>query len=302
MMFKNQKVDSLSFWNAIDIIAARNNMSLMRVATKAGLDPTSLSYSKRVLANGKARWMSTSTLTKVLQAMNVSLSEFVTVIEQSDSTSYLQAIRVIATHKKIPLSQVERLSGLAPKSLVSENKVFGNNLGNNIEPKLSSSTLTKILQILNVTLSEFVAVVEENDRNNLKNVLPLYTWNRILQCSSLLDIKPPLQSLQLLESNSLQIDNRIAINGPVISPWQPIYCTNRFLIISIFESIEANDLVLIRMQSKQLYLGTFLRRTTIRIRIQHNHDKYDPLELDNREISWMAKVSGILMEPIVRIK
>lgn len=297
MNLKIQHIDSISFWNAIDIIAARQKMSLMKVATIAGLDPTSLSHSKRTLANGKARWISTSTLTKVLQATNVSLSEFVAVVEQSDLKNYLFAIAVIARRKNMSLNHIEKMSEL-PKGFLSSEAIITKT--NQIQT-LSTNVLTKVLQVLNVSLIEFVAVVEDNDKQKSKNTIPLYTWNRILQCSSLSEIKPPVQNLQLSESIKLESKNKFAIEGPNLSPWQPIFCTNRFLIINVYESIEESDLIIIRMRAEKLFLGTFLRRTTMRVELQHNQDKYDSLELDSREVSWMARVSGILMEPFVKI-
>src|SRR6266508_1287480 len=46
-------------WNAIDRLAARSGLSASGLAKRAGLDPTTFNKSKRVTAEGRARWPST---------------------------------------------------------------------------------------------------------------------------------------------------------------------------------------------------------------------------------------------------
>lgn len=51
-------------------------MSPSGLARASGLDPTSFNRSKRISPNGKKRWPTTESLSKVLSVVNVSLEEF----------------------------------------------------------------------------------------------------------------------------------------------------------------------------------------------------------------------------------
>ena len=60
-------------WSALDRLAARAGLSPSALARNAGLDPTTFNKSKRGGANGKLRWPSTESLSKVLAATGASL-------------------------------------------------------------------------------------------------------------------------------------------------------------------------------------------------------------------------------------
>jgi phage repressor protein C with HTH and peptisase S24 domain len=66
-------------WHAIDGLAARNGMSPSGLAKLAGLDPTTFNKSKRG-ADGKLRWPSTESLSKVLAATDSSLDQFIALV------------------------------------------------------------------------------------------------------------------------------------------------------------------------------------------------------------------------------
>lgn len=63
-------------WAAIDALAARQGVSISSLAKRAGLDPTTFNRSKRVNAEGQARWPSTESIAKVLAATGVGVDEF----------------------------------------------------------------------------------------------------------------------------------------------------------------------------------------------------------------------------------
>ena len=63
-------------WRAIDMMAARHDLSPSGLARRAGLDATAFNPSKRVSADGRARWPSTESIAKILDATGESLSEF----------------------------------------------------------------------------------------------------------------------------------------------------------------------------------------------------------------------------------
>jgi phage repressor protein C with HTH and peptisase S24 domain len=72
-------------WHAIDALAARHGLSASGLAKAAGLDPTTFNKSKRGGANGKLRWPSTESVSKVLAATGASLDEFVALIGRDGS-------------------------------------------------------------------------------------------------------------------------------------------------------------------------------------------------------------------------
>ena len=69
-------------WSALDRRAAREGLTPSSLARRADLDPTSFNPSKR-MTDGRARWPSTESLTKVLSALGVSLGEFAALAEDA---------------------------------------------------------------------------------------------------------------------------------------------------------------------------------------------------------------------------
>lgn len=63
-------------WSAIDALAEHNGVSASALARLAGLDPTSFNRSKRQSADGRLRWPSTESLSRVLNATQCSLQDF----------------------------------------------------------------------------------------------------------------------------------------------------------------------------------------------------------------------------------
>jgi phage repressor protein C with HTH and peptisase S24 domain len=67
-------------WRAIDTLAAENGLSVSGLAKKSGLDSTTFNVSKRVMPDGRARWPSTESLSKVLEATNSTLDNFAALV------------------------------------------------------------------------------------------------------------------------------------------------------------------------------------------------------------------------------
>lgn len=63
-------------WAAIDTLAKTHGYSASGLAKQAGLDPTSFNRSKRKAADGKPRWPSTESISKVLNATGATMNEF----------------------------------------------------------------------------------------------------------------------------------------------------------------------------------------------------------------------------------
>lgn len=62
-------------WAVIDQLADRYSLSASALAKKAGLDPTTFNKSKRTSADGRPRWPSTESLSKIMEATGSNVDE-----------------------------------------------------------------------------------------------------------------------------------------------------------------------------------------------------------------------------------
>ncbi len=67
-------------WKAIDRLAAKHGLSASGLARRAGLDPTTFNKSKRVGPDGRLRWPSTESVSKVLEATGEPMGGFLALI------------------------------------------------------------------------------------------------------------------------------------------------------------------------------------------------------------------------------
>ena len=74
-MFSHARV-----WAAIDALAEMKKMSVSRLARTAGLDPTTFNKSKRHSPDGRLRWPSTESLSKIMDATNTNIDTFTALI------------------------------------------------------------------------------------------------------------------------------------------------------------------------------------------------------------------------------
>ena len=58
-------------WRALDTLAEEHGLSPSGLAKRAGLDSTTFNPSKRTMPDGRARWPSTESVAKALDATNV---------------------------------------------------------------------------------------------------------------------------------------------------------------------------------------------------------------------------------------
>jgi phage repressor protein C with HTH and peptisase S24 domain len=82
-------------WNAIDGLARDHGLSPSGLAKRAGLDPTTFNKSKRKTRDGKERWPSTESISKILLATGASLGEFVAHLGDGAGRATFQNIPVI---------------------------------------------------------------------------------------------------------------------------------------------------------------------------------------------------------------
>ncbi len=77
-------------WRGIDRLATSFGYSPSGLAKKAGLDPTSFNKSKRVSPDGKPRWPSTESLSKVLSVTGATMSDFFALIDGDADSAHPQ--------------------------------------------------------------------------------------------------------------------------------------------------------------------------------------------------------------------
>ena len=92
-----------SVWAAIDALAARHGLSASGLARRAGLDPTSFNVSKRHGSDGRPRWPSTESISKILAATGESLESFVGLASPRRASIRGAALERIANLAPVPL-------------------------------------------------------------------------------------------------------------------------------------------------------------------------------------------------------
>lgn len=71
-------------WNAIDALARHKELSSSGLARLAGLDPTAFNPSKRFTPEGRPRWPSTESISKILAATGFTLDEFTALAAEAE--------------------------------------------------------------------------------------------------------------------------------------------------------------------------------------------------------------------------
>ena len=96
-------------WEGIDQLAARNHLSASGLAKRSGLDPTTFNKSKRTTKQGKARWPSTESISKILDATSTAMRDFVEMMHAADG----RAARSVSQRLKcIRLADLEQGAGV----------------------------------------------------------------------------------------------------------------------------------------------------------------------------------------------
>ena len=82
-------------WTAIDRLATSFGYSTSGLAKKAGLDPTSFNRSKRIGPDGKPRWPSTESLSRILAATGATMFDFLGLMDEAAASKNIPVIPVI---------------------------------------------------------------------------------------------------------------------------------------------------------------------------------------------------------------
>lgn len=86
-------------WAAIDSLAGRNGLSVSGLAKRAGLDPTTFNKSKRMSRDGRLRWPSTESISKILSSTRMDLDGFISLI-QADRPPRSSRVLPLVTYSK----------------------------------------------------------------------------------------------------------------------------------------------------------------------------------------------------------
>ncbi len=82
-------------WRAIDRLAREYGFSASGLARRAGLDPTTFNKSKRIMRDGRLRWPSTESISKILAATGAGLEEFVSYVGDGGDSGISRTIPLI---------------------------------------------------------------------------------------------------------------------------------------------------------------------------------------------------------------
>jgi len=96
-------------WRAIDTLAAESGLSASGLAKRSGLDATTFNPSKRRMPDGRARWPSTESLAKVLDATGASLESFTALVSGARALASGAAARSVA--RRVPLIGLAQAGG-----------------------------------------------------------------------------------------------------------------------------------------------------------------------------------------------
>ena len=96
-------------WRALDTLAAENGLSASGLARRSGLDPTTFNPSKRRMPDGRARWPSTESLAKVLDATGATLDVFTALVMGARAIPAAAASR--PQSRRIPLIGLAQAGG-----------------------------------------------------------------------------------------------------------------------------------------------------------------------------------------------
>ncbi len=96
-------------WRALDTLAAESGLSASGLAKRSGLDATTFNPSKRRMPDGRARWPSTESLAKVLDATGASLESFTALVSGARTLTSGAAPRSVA--RRVPLIGLAQAGG-----------------------------------------------------------------------------------------------------------------------------------------------------------------------------------------------
>ncbi|MBS0643586.1 MAG: helix-turn-helix transcriptional regulator [Acetobacteraceae bacterium] len=98
-------------WRALDTLAAEYGLSASGLAKRSGLDATTFNPSKRRMPDGRARWPSTESLAKVLDATGASLEAFTALVTGARALSSNPGAAARNVTRRVPLIGLAQAGG-----------------------------------------------------------------------------------------------------------------------------------------------------------------------------------------------
>lgn len=96
-------------WRALDTLAAEYGLSASGLAKRSGLDATTFNPSKRRMPDGRARWPSTESVAKVLNATGASLESFTALVSGARALPGASTARTAT--RRVPLIGLAQAGG-----------------------------------------------------------------------------------------------------------------------------------------------------------------------------------------------
>ena len=96
-------------WRALDTLAAEYGLSASGLAKRSGLDATTFNPSKRRMPDGRARWPSTESIAKVLDATGASLEAFTALVSGARAVTSSASAR--GAPRRVPLIGLAQAGG-----------------------------------------------------------------------------------------------------------------------------------------------------------------------------------------------
>lgn len=117
----NNTLTHEEIWASIDRLAQSTGYSTSGLAKKAGLDPTSFNKSKRFSPDGKPRWPSTESISKILAATDTTFSDFLGLTENAGHATKEKTIKAAP---ETALTKVPLIHSTKPDKPPKQNFLF----------------------------------------------------------------------------------------------------------------------------------------------------------------------------------
>lgn len=199
-----------TIWQAIDRLAQSSGYSTSGLAKKAGLDPTSFNRSKRIGADGKPRWPSTESISRILAATGATMSDFIQLIGHAGPVSPVES--------RIP---VLNFSQAVRKEFFDDH---GYPLGESWDHIHFPNAPEEVLDVyaLEVSGTSFLPFFREGDRLIIAPHAPLRRGDRVVICTisgKLLAKELNRQTATKIEVKSLSSDEASLSFSPKDISW-----------------------------------------------------------------------------------
>lgn len=207
------------------------------------------------------------------------------------------------THAEVwrGIDRLARANGLSPSALAKsaglDATTFNPSKRHTKERKPrwpSTESLAKILEATSTKLSDFVALMREDE------ITSPGTTARRLPCLATADLRSDTAfdasgfpaGTSWHDSDPLTVEDAHAYALEVSGQaWQPFYKDGDVLILSPSASVRRHDRVLVHTASDGFHIGQLIRRTAQRLEIKDYAAKDDAVALDRKDVAWIVRIT-----------